>query len=279
MIVRGTVATGARTRTPVAGGYIGVVVPQTNGWCRWGFGPCGGIRYGGTTEPDGTYVVRIELSLLSQTRALPAFIAASDAAGTLTMLSELPPDLCTDGADITIDVNPSTTAASQMICPGGTYPPPANTWCYSDPKTASVSNTGLIGVVDGALGGTLISLEPGAPPNWEQFASGLLNDPSTFDAIKTNLTGRGITLGAATPASIASSIGAARLPIVLAPGAGSSTDSGPPTGGACKLVWDCKTSTQCAQVYGAKTGSTPQKDAATCNATCKQQGACTCQGC
>ncbi len=53
---------------------------------------------------------------------------------------------------------------------------------------------------------------------------------------------------------------------------------GPPANN-CKLVWDCKTSTQCADVYGAPTGSAAEPDKATCDAVCKMQGACTCQGC
>jgi hypothetical protein len=60
-------------------------------------------------------------------------------------------------------------------------------------------------------------------------------------------------------------------------GSGSTTSSGSP--GTCKLVWDCKTSTQCAQVYGAPTGSADEPDKATCEEVCKAQGACTCQGC
>lgn len=49
--------------------------------------------------------------------------------------------------------------------------------------------------------------------------------------------------------------------------------------GTCKLVWDCGSSSQCATVYGASTGSAAEPDAATCQAVCKSQGACTCQGC
>lgn len=61
-------------------------------------------------------------------------------------------------------------------------------------------------------------------------------------------------------------------------GSGSSS-SGSPQANTCKLVWDCKTSTQCAEVYGAPTGSAAEPDQATCDAVCKAQGACTCQGC
>jgi hypothetical protein len=189
-----------------------------------------------------------------------------------------------EGAELTIDINPSTTFASQMICPGGIYPPPANTWCYSDPKTPSVDKTALLGIVDGALGGHLISLEPGAPPHWDTFAAGFLNDPATFTAIKDHLTASGVTFGAATPATIASVIASAALPRVPAPG-GASSGGGTSSGGAssggaaCKLVWDCGTSSQCATVYGAAKGSASQPNASTCQSTCKAQGACTCQGC
>lgn len=278
LVIRGKVTTGAHSHTPLAGGYVGVLGPQgRNGghWIRYVSSSSSGLPRETTTSPDGSYSYTVEVAAVATSEdGFPFFIAVSDAAQTLTMLSEIPGDLVTEGAELTIDINPTTTAASQMICPGGTSPPPANTWCYADPKTASVGNTGLIGILDGALSGNLSSLETGSPPTWGAFASGFLNDPATFTEIKTNLAGQGITVGAATPAGIASSIAA--LPLVH-PSKASATP--PSTGGDCKLVWDCGASTQCATVYGARTGSASQPDAATCASTCKSQGACTCQGC
>jgi hypothetical protein len=278
LVIRGKVATGAHARTPLAGGYVGVLGPQgPNGghWIRYVSSSSSGLAAETTTSADGSYSYTVEVDAVStSSTGFPFFIAVSDAAQTFTMLSEIPADLVVDGAELTIDIDPTTTAASQMICPGGAFPPPANAWCYSDPKTASANNTGLIGILDGALAGKLASLETGSPPAWGAFASGFLNDPATFTEIKTNLTGQGITLGAATPASFAMSIAA--LPLVH-PGRASTAP--PSSGGGCKLVWDCGTSGQCATVYGAKTGSAAQPDAATCASTCKSQGACTCQGC
>ena len=277
-VIRGKVATGAHTRTPVGGGYVEVLGPQGANAGHWiGYGPpeTSGLADMTTTSSDGTYSFTVDLdSVFTSHKGFPYFIAASDAGQTLTMLSEIPRDLIVEGAELTIDINPTTTAASQMICPGGAFPPPANTWCYSDPATASVSNTGMIGILDTALSGTEISLEPGSPPAWGTFASGFLNDPATFTEIKKNLAGQGITIGAATPATIASSIAA--LPLVH-PAKASTTP--PSSGGGCKLVWDCGTSTQCGMVYGMMRGNAPQPDAATCASTCSSQGACTCQGC
>jgi hypothetical protein len=278
LVIRGRVATGAHTRTPLGGGYVGVLGPQGpkgGHWIRYVSSPTSGLASETTTNSDGSYSYTVEVAAVTTTsKGFPFFIAVSDAAQTLTMLSEIPQDLVVDGAELTIDIDPTTTAASQMICPGGAFPPPANTWCYSDPKTASVGNTGMIGILDTALSGNLISLETGSPPVWGTFAGGFLNDPATFTEIKNNLAGQGITIGAATPASIASSIAA--LPLVH-PGKASTTP--PSSSGGCKLVWNCGASTQCATVYGAKTGSAAQPDAATCASTCKSQGACTCQGC
>jgi hypothetical protein len=278
LVIRGRVATGAHTRTPVSGGYIGVLGPQGANAGHW-------VRYASpsssalpaVTNSDGTYSYTVEVSRFSTTsKGFPFFIAVSDAAQTFTMLAEIPRDLIVEDADITIDINPTTTTASQMICPGGAFPPPANTWCYSDPATASTSNTGLIDGLDNALGGTLIALETGSPPDWNAFASGFLNDPPTFTAIKNNLSGRGITIdSAATPSGIASSI--APLPLIHPLTA--STPPPPSSGGGCQLVWDCKGSAQCADVYGAPNGKASQPDAQTCASTCKSQGACTCQGC
>ena len=158
-LIRGTVATGAHTRTPVSRGYVGLMLP---GWVV-----IKTTRV--TTNTDGSYVLTLTavtapVAFGFVPREYPIFIAASDAAQTLTMLSEIPKDVAIDGAELTIDINPTTTVASQMICPGGVYPPPANGWCYSDPKTPSADNTAMISLLDKALGGTLINLDTGSPP-------------------------------------------------------------------------------------------------------------------
>jgi hypothetical protein len=278
-VIRGKVTTGAHARTPLAGGYLGVLGPQGPNAGHW-------IRYvssssgvAAETTSDGSYRYTVAIATVTTTqKGFPFFVAVSDAAQTLTMLSEIPQDLVAEDAELTIDINPTTTAASQMICPGGAFPPPANTWCYSDPKTASAGNTEAIGILGAALSGNLISLETGSPPAWPAFASGFVNDPDTFTKMKSNLTSRGITLDAATPASITSSI--APLPLIHPIKA--STTPPPPSssgGGGCKLVWDCGTSSQCASVYGGATGRAAEPDAATCASVCKSQGACTCQGC
>lgn len=192
------------------------------------------------------------------------------------MLAEIPSDLASDGGELTIDINPTTTTAGQLVCPGGVSPPPASTWCYSDPNHPSTSNAALVDILDRALAGPLGTLQTDTPPNWAAFADGFLNDPTTYSEVRTNLTGQGISFGSATPASIVSAITAAPLPLVHP--MSSSTPAAPSRGG-CKLVWDCGTSSQCAAVYGAKTGSAAEPDAATCQSICKSQGACTCQGC
>ncbi len=279
-MVSGTIATGAHTRTPLTGGWVGLVSPKGGPWI--GLAPFGQTNI----DKDGTYYFRIFLSNIEALGDYPVFLAASDAGETFTMLAELPADLAKEDADVTIDINPTTTVASLMICPGGVYPPPANAWCYSDPKTPSTSNTGMISLLDQALAGSLISLQATPSLQWGPFASGFLDDAPTFAAIKSNLTDQGIPLGTATPTSILSMMTAASLPVVrLASSGGSSGSSGTSgtsgtSGGAgCVLKWDCKTSTQCASVYGKPTGTAAQPDAATCASTCKSQGACTCQGC
>jgi hypothetical protein len=278
IVIRGKVATGAHTRVPLSGGYVAVLGPQgpnAGHWIRYASADSSGHPSEAITSADGSYSYTTDVSTVDiTTKGFPYFIAVSDEAQTLTMLAEIPADLVADGAVLTIDINPTTTAASQMICPGGAFPPPANAWCYSDPATASTADTGMVDILETALAGTEIALETGSPPSWGSFASGFLNDPPTFGKIKTNLEGRGITLGAATPSSFASSIAA--LPLIH-PHKASTTP--PSTGGSCQLVWNCNSSTQCASVYGAPTGRASQPDAATCASTCKAQGACTCQGC
>jgi hypothetical protein len=271
-VIRGKVTTGAHAPTPVAGAYVGMLGPQGANGGHW-------IRYGSSsdipntvvTNADGTYSFTIDLHLFES--EIPFFIAVSDSDQTFTMLSVIPADLGVENAELTIDINPATTTASQLVCPGGKAPPPANTWCYSAPSKA---NTELITILETALDGDLSKLETGAPPQWGTFAGGFLNDPATFTEIKNNLTGQGITVGA--PATIIPEIAA--LPLVKPPTARTNPGTGSSSGGGnCQLVWDCKASSQCAQVYGAKTGSAAEPDAATCASICKSQGACTCQGC
>jgi len=278
-VIHGTVATGAHTRTPLSGGYVGLLMPQgAHGghWIGMGFDPSTGLASKTTIRADGTYTFTMDSPSFDATHDFPLFLAASDAAQTFTMLSEIPKDLGVAGADLAIDINPTTTIASEMICPGGVNPPPGNTWCYSDPKTAGANEAAMIGILETALSGDLKDLETGSPPSWSSFASGFLNDPATFTEIKTNLTGQGITFGAATPTSIASTLATAPLPLVKPPGSGG---GGGPSGGGCRLVWDCGTSSQCASVYGGKTGSLAEPDGPTCASVCKSSGACTCQGC
>jgi hypothetical protein len=283
LVVKGTVATGAHKRVPVSGGYVGLLMPQgPNGghWIGLGFTSASGLSSTTVIQPDGTYRFTVEVAAVEATEGYPIFVAASDASQTLTMLAELPKDTGVEGADLTIDINPTTTFASEMICPGGVSPPPVNTWCYSDPKAPSVDDAELVALADGALATNLLQLEPGTPPRWATFAAGFLNDPATFAAIKANLTGHGVAFGAATPASIVATLAGAALPLVKPPAPASSSSGGTSSGGgACKLVWNCGASSQCATVYGAKTGSAAQPDAATCQTNCKAQGACTCQGC
>ena len=230
---------------------------------------------------DGSFVASITAPVAfgSVPREYPLFLAASDEAQTLTMIAELPKDLAVDGAELEIDINPATTVSSEMICPGGAYPPPANTWCYSDPKAPSADNTAMISLLEKALAGSLIGLQTGTPPQWDTFANGFLNEPATYAEIKSNLTGQGVPFAAATPMSLGSAIMGAPFPIVTPPSASSGGSSGTSGGAGCKLKWDCGTSGQCASVYGAPTGTAAQPDAATCASTCKAQGACTCVGC
>lgn len=272
--IHGTVATGAHTRTPLARAYVGVMGPQgpnAGHWIRY-VGSSSGFASEVTTGADGSFTYEVETAVLTDASSgFPFFLAASDDAQTLTMLAEIPHDLVKDGAELAIDINPTTTAASELICPGGASPPPANSWCYSAPASASTNTTALDGIIDHAL--TSLALEPGSPPAWPTFVNGLLSDPPTFSAITQNLATRGITLPASpTATTISSQIEA--LPLVHPPAASSST-----SGGSCMLVWNCGTSTQCAGAYGAATGNRAEPDAKTCASVCASSGACSCQGC
>lgn len=276
LVVRGRITTGAHAGKPLASAWVGILGPQGpkgGHWIRYVSSSASGLANETLSSEDGTY--RYETEVLGGTTVgIPYFIAVSDAEQTFTMLAELPRDLMVEGAEITIDVDPATTAASQLVCPGGVFPPPAGAWCYSDPSRASTRSSELVGILREALAGSASTLETGTPPAWAPFLRGLLADPATLARVEANLVSGGITVGNATPASIAGSVAA--LPLVHP---GKSTSSPAPSGSGCRLVWDCGASSQCATVYGAKTGSAAEPDAATCASICKSQGACTCQGC
>lgn len=283
-VVRGEVMTGATQRAAVAGGYVRVLMPQATGaghWIGLDFGPSSGVPNVAVTNSDGSYTFTVDVSDFDSSRSYPMFLAASDSAQTLTMLAELPQDTAIADARLTIDINPTSTVASEMICPGGAWPPPANSWCYSDPNNASADDTAMQNVIGSALGGSLSSLSTGTPPNWQTFASGFLDDPATYGEIKNILTGQGITFGTATPSSITTSIAA--LPLAKAPLPGDS-NTPPPTpssgGGSCQLVWDCNNVAGCIADYGADTGTLDEPDLDTCNMVCMASGACYCSsGC
>ncbi|OFZ21265.1 MAG: hypothetical protein A2X94_07365 [Bdellovibrionales bacterium GWB1_55_8] len=274
--------TGAQTRTPVAGGFVRLLMPQgPNGTGRLvglSFSSTSGVPNKAVTHSDGSYTFTIDESALTPTREYPLFLAASDSAQTLTMIAELPKDIAIPQAQLTIDINPTSTLAGQLICPGGVSPPPANTWCYSDPNTPAASSAAMRNLIDTALAGNLSGLSTGTPPDWQTFAGGFLNDPSTYEEIKNVLTGQGITWGSATPTTIKSKI--ATLPLVTPPvPADANTPVSDNDDDSCRIVWNCNNVAGCITVYGSNTGSAAEPDLATCNAVCASQGACTCQGC
>jgi hypothetical protein len=272
LVVRGKVMTGAHTRTPVAGGFVRVLMPQGSGGGHWvglGFASTSGVPNKAVTNSDGSYTFTVDWSGLDDSRKYPLFLAASDSAQTLTMIAELPKDTAVPKAQLSIDITPTSTVASQMICPGGVYPPPANSWCYSDPNNPAADNTAMMNVIDTALAGNLSSLSTGTPPNWQTFATGFLNDPSTYGQIKNILTGQGITFGSATAATIASNVAA--LPLVTAPVPGdannpTTSDSGSGSG-YYYANWDCNNISGCVTVMGHNQGSAgPFCTASSCDA-------------
>ncbi len=281
LVVRGKVTTGTHTATAVSGGYVRLIMPQGTGGGHWiglDFGSQSGVPSKAVTNTDGSYTFTVDVTAIASITTFPIFLAASDSSQTLTMMAELPADLATDGALLSIDINPVSTAASQMICPGGVYPPPANSWCYSDPNAASTQFSSLETILSNALNSNLSALSPGTPPNWTTFSSGFLNDPSTYTEIKQNLTGAGVTFGTATPSTMISSL--ASLPLVTKPTPAdeNSLPSGTGTSGSCMLVWNCGNGASCTSLYGSNTGSVAEPDAATCASNCHDL-ACSCTGC
>jgi hypothetical protein len=131
ILLRGHVMTGAHpaTRVALAGGYVDLLAPSNKGWVHLKFATTSGIPNKAVVSSDGWYTFKIDTSFLSYTSYYPLFLAASDSGGTFTMLAPIPLNGWTAGEQIALDINPTTTAAAQMICPGGVYPASSPAYC------------------------------------------------------------------------------------------------------------------------------------------------------
>lgn len=285
-IIRGKAQTGAHTRKAVSGGYVGILLPGQAGWTSARFSKTSGIPNKAVTQTDGSYTMKIDMGLLTTTEGYPAFVAVSDSTQTFTLLAEIPKDLAIEGAQLQLDINPSTTATSLLVCPGGKYPPGNGAYCYSDPNKTSSYDGLFVSTLESALATALTSLETTTPPNWATFLTKILADSATFDALKAVATTAGISSTAFTASAIPSAVSGATIPKVSVPTLG--VDDNDPTpadsssSGGCTATWSCGSSSQCAKVMGASNGTVSGfSTSSSCEAWCTQYipGNCSCGGC
>ncbi|MGK5083965.1 hypothetical protein WDW37_11750 [Bdellovibrionota bacterium FG-1] len=241
-VIRGKALSGAHpgTRKPVAGGYVGLVSPEPSKWMPLSFATQSGVPNKAVTNADGSFTFTVDLSII--VTEYPIFLAVSDSGQTYTMISEIPVNLAVEDAQLDLNINPTTTVAGQMICPGGVYPPKSNGYCYSDPNNASTTKDAMETSIDSLLAGADVAVETGAPPNWKTFITTLLSDAATFDDLKAILNKAGLTSTDLTASAIESSL--ISLPIVTEPVYGiddndpnPSTPSDSSGGGSCSGGW------------------------------------------
>ncbi len=291
-IVRGKASTSAHASGGVvAGGFVGIIFPSKKGFYTGSFSTTSGIPNKVVTGDDGGFTYKIDLAAIANGKYHPIFVGVSDAAQTFTILSQIPFDKVVSGAQLSMDVDPITNAASQLICPGGVYPPPSGTYCYSDPSNTSADSKLMQKVINNSLAGPNLTLEPGAPPDWKAFLTALLNDASAFSQLQAIMNGAGLSSVGFTPAAIPGALATASKvtkPIVgtddnVPPTTGGGTPTGTGTAGSgCVLKWNCGSSAQCAALFGSPTGTYPETSAASCNSfiqTSCSGGACQCVGC
>ncbi|MGK5087089.1 hypothetical protein WDW86_05985 [Bdellovibrionota bacterium FG-2] len=244
-VIRGKAQKGAhpKTRTPVAGGYVGLVSPEPSKWMGLSFATNSGVPNKAVTNADGTFTVTVDLTIIVTEH--PIYLGVSDSDQTYTMISEIPENLVAEDAQLELDINPTTTVAGAMICPGGIYPPKSNGYCYSDPNNASTTKDSMVSSIDDLLAGADAFVEPGTPPNWTTFMTTLFSDTATFDELKAIVAAAGLTSASFTASAITTAM--IDLPIVTEPIYGiddndptPSTSSTGDTGGAsgtCSGGW------------------------------------------
>ncbi len=214
-VVRGKAETGAHrdNRKPLAGGYVGLVSPEPSKWMRLSFAEKSGVPNKTLTNADGSFTFTVDLSIIVS--EYPIYLAVSDSDQTYTMISEIPVNLATENAQLALDINPTSTVAGEMICPGGIYPPKSNCYCYSDPHHASTTKDAMMTSIDDLLAGEEAATETGTPADWKTFVTTLLGDESTFTELKAIATDSGMDLTNFTTSAIESSLIA--LPLITKP--------------------------------------------------------------
>ncbi len=241
-VIRGKALTGAhpKTRKPVAGGFVGLVSPEPSKWMGLSFATNSGVPNKTVTQADGSFTFTVDISIIVTT--YPIFLAVSDSAQTYTMISEIPVNLAVEDAQVDMDINPTTSVAGQMICPGGVYPPKGNGYCYSDPHNASTTKDAMETSIDNLLAGADVAVEMATPGDWKTFITTLLGDAPTFAELKAILNKAGLTSTDLTATAIDSAL--ITLPIVTEPVYGIDDNDPTPTttsdsssGGSCSGGW------------------------------------------
>lgn len=278
LVIRGKAMTGAHTRTPVAGGFVGMISPEPSTWMRLSFAAESGVPNKTVTAADGSFTFLTSVSTLTLSSDYATFLAVSDAEQTFTMMTEIPHDLAVDGAQLQLDINPTTTAAAELICPGGVYPPPSGAYCYSDPNHASTTRTSLMIKIDASLAGTNLALEPGATSNWRSFMTTLLSDTTAFADLKAILQDAGLTSNL-TAAGISNAVTA--VPKITKPiyGVDDNTPADDSSTGSCGASWSCGSSQQCKVIMGGASGTKSGfSDSSACQSWCTTYipGNCSC---
>jgi len=237
----GKAETGARTasRAALSLGRVQIVAPFFTGWQRYGNQPKSDLPNQATTGTDGTYTMLIDYDLfLALSADSTVYIAAADKAGTFTMVSPIGPDLVTENAKVTININPATTAVGIAYCPSGTRPAPSGSYCFPGTGIApqmsvqnSSTNTKNLLATFGAIMDADASFDS-LPPRWDALVGGVLAKGTALSQLLTIATGLGISASSITVPAIT---GVAVGPAVFAIDSATNTkeDTGSDSSSSC----------------------------------------------
>ena len=157
---------------PVANRPVRIVQPGRNGWTAVPVEPV-------MTDDNGDYTITVNVDVL--TSGGPVYIAATDPTESYPLMATIPGDLIYAGT-IELAIDRTTTAAAVMHCPGGMYPPPRGSYCYSDPDE-STNIESLYAKID-----LYFEENPSSTADPEQYIPDVSNDPGVQDEMDQSLT-------------------------------------------------------------------------------------------
>lgn len=275
MTVRGKVTRDLANTQPLVNGRVELVAPGNGGWTRLLFSTNSKLPNIVRTGADGSFVYKIQWVWFESTTYKVFYVMVTDAAGTFTLAAQIPTDTIIKNGNLTLDINPQTTAAGLWHCPQGISSTPSfacpktavcqypgGAPCYFDPQ-ASLGIANLLTAIDTAIDDGHIA-EPD-PKLWSLFSLDLLSESEVLAALNNLLLNLGFW--DIDPDAITDQIHDRSLPRIPEPTCTDNNDGSCTTG--------CSVDADCSNFCGTEPFEAGALGAATKGGYC-YQGACKC---